>query len=475
MHVIDYFVFGTYFIGVLWVGFYFYRKNESNDDYFVGGRSIHASHVGLSIAATDVGGGFSIGLGGLGFTMGLAGSWLLFTGLIGAWIAAVLTVPRLKKLDMKIGMLTFPDFLSYKYNPLIGTLAAVISGIGYIGFTSGQILAGGKLAAGSIFSTVTWTDPLLLALILMAFVIVIYTALGGLKAVIYTDTIQWIILLSGLLFLGLPFAYFKLGGWEKIYQALPRSHFSLLEVSWITLLNWAIAIIPIWFIAMTLYQRVFACRDEKQAKKAFFIAGVFEYPLMAFSGVTLGMLGRVAFPLADAETALPMLLNEVLPIGITGFVLAAYFSAVMSTADSCLMAASGNFVNDLFSKGKLKKIIEKHLLKVSQVTTLLLGVFAFMLASSFTSVLDIVLQSYSFMVSGLLVPTLFAYFTKNPSSKAAFISMITGGSLTLSLIFLKTQLPLGLDPTIFGIIASLFFYLITWYFEKKIIYVRQNR
>jgi SSS family solute:Na+ symporter len=62
MHVIDYFVFGTYFIGVLWVGFYFYRKNESNDDYFVGGRSIHASHVGLSIAATDVGGGFSIGL-----------------------------------------------------------------------------------------------------------------------------------------------------------------------------------------------------------------------------------------------------------------------------------------------------------------------------------------------------------------------------------------------------------------------------
>ena len=130
MHIIDYFVFGIYFVGVLWVGLYFFQKNESSEDYFVGGRSIKASHVGLSIAATDVGGGFSIGLGGLGFTMGIAGSWLLFTGLVGAWVAAVLTVPKLKRLDMKIGMLTFPDFLKHKYNPLIGSLAAILSGIG---------------------------------------------------------------------------------------------------------------------------------------------------------------------------------------------------------------------------------------------------------------------------------------------------------------------------------------------------------
>jgi SSS family solute:Na+ symporter len=468
MHVVDYFVFGIYFIGVLWVGFYFYRKNESKEDYFVGGRSIHASHVGLSIAATDVGGGFSIGLGGLGFTMGLAGSWLLFTGLVGAWLAAVLTVPRLKRLDMKLGMLTFPDFLSHKYNPVIGTMAAVISGVGYVGFTSGQILAGGKLAAGSIFSTVTWIDPLLLALILMAIVIVIYTALGGLKAVIYTDTIQWIILLSGLLFLGLPFAYFKLGGWESIMASLPESHFSLLNVSLITVVNWAIAIIPIWFIAMTLYQRVFACKDVKQAKKAFFIAGIFEYPLMAFAGVILGMLGRVAFPLADAETALPMLLNEVLPIGISGFVLAAYFSAVMSTADSCLMAASGNLVNDIFGKGLAK---HRQLMMFSQLTTLLLGIIAFFLASWFTSVLTIVLQSYAFMVSGLLVPTLFAYFSKSPSSKAAFISMVSGGCLTIGLISTKVKLPYGLDATIFGILASFSLYIITQFIERKLIHV----
>ncbi len=466
MHITDYVVFSIYFFAVLWVGYYFFRRNKDEEDYFVGGRNIHASHVGLSIAATDVGGGFSIGLGGLGFAMGISGSWLLFTGLVGAWIAAVLTVPKLKKLDNSIGMLTFPDFLAYKYNSAVGTVAAIISGIGYVGFTSGQILAGGKLAAGSIFSGITWIDPLVLALILMAFVIVIYTTLGGLKAVIYTDTIQWIVLLSGLLFLGIPFAYYALGGWEAIRSALPDSHFNLFNISWVQFINWCLAIIPVWFIAMTLYQRVYACRDEKQARKAFLIAGIFEYPMMAFTGVALGMLARVAFPTADAETALPMLLSHVLPIGIAGFVLAAYFSAVMSTADSCLMAASGNLVNDIMKK--LMPSSGKNMLRLSQWATFILGGLAFVLAMSFTSVLEIILKSYSFMVSGLFAPTIIAYFSRNANPKAALSSMIGGGSVTLLLDFAGMMLPFGLEPTIFGITASFLIYLIVNLSVKRI-------
>ena len=83
------------------MGFIFIRKNKNKEDYYVGGRNIPASHVGMSIVATDVGGGFSIGLGGLGFVMGISGSWLLFTGLVGAWLAAVLIIPRIKKIRCK--------------------------------------------------------------------------------------------------------------------------------------------------------------------------------------------------------------------------------------------------------------------------------------------------------------------------------------------------------------------------------------
>ena len=86
MSPIDYAIFALYMIIILDVGYYLHRKNNTSEDYYVGGRSISPIHIGLSIAATDVGGGFSIGLGGLGYAMGLSGSWLLVTGLLGAWL-----------------------------------------------------------------------------------------------------------------------------------------------------------------------------------------------------------------------------------------------------------------------------------------------------------------------------------------------------------------------------------------------------
>jgi len=461
LHLLDYVIFGAYFLGVLGVGVYFFFKNESGEDYFVGGRSISSFHVGLSIVATDVGGGFSIGLGGLGFVMGISGSWLLFTGLVGAWLAAIFTVPKLKKLDMASGYLTYPDFLKAKYGNKVAMFAAVISGIGYLGFTGGQILAGAKLAAGSVFADITSFDPLSFSLFVIAAVILLYTVLGGIKAVIYTDTVQWIVLLFGLMFLGFPFAYYKLGGWEVISQALPASHFSLTNVSVTTLINWSFTIIPIWFIAMTLYQRVYASPNVKEAKRAFFIAGVFEYPFMAFVGVGLGMLARVAFPESDSEMALPLMLNHVLPIGISGFLLASYFSAVMSTADSCLIASSGNFTNDIIVRFFKTKLSDKAVVRLSQLITLIVGGLALLLASSFQSVLDIVLHAYGFMVSGLLVPTLVAYFSMKTDATAATVSMMGGGGFTLITIFAKISLPLGLDPTVYGLtLSALLYYLV---------------
>ena len=96
MSWIDLSIFCTYLIAMLAVGVYFMRRNKATDDYFVGGRKLSSLHIGLSVVATDVGGGFSIGLGGLGLIMGLSGSWLLVTGLIGAWLSGVLLIPNYK-------------------------------------------------------------------------------------------------------------------------------------------------------------------------------------------------------------------------------------------------------------------------------------------------------------------------------------------------------------------------------------------
>ena len=452
---------------MLGVGFYFMRKNNSTDDYYVGGRKLNSLHIGLSVVATDVGGGFSIGLGGLGFAIGLSGSWLLFTGLLGAWLSGVLLIPRISDLARRKRFLSFPQFLGYIFDKRVALVAGIISAIGYIGFTSSQILAGAKLAS-STFPSLTLTQ----ALLVMGIVAVVYTVIGGLKAVIYTDTVQWIVLMTGLIFVGLPFSYFKLGGIEGIKSTLDPSFLSLTSISWQQIVNWMFTIIPIWFIGMTLYQRIYAAKDTKTAQKGWFIAGLFEYPIMAFVGVLLGMFSRVAleqgilegytFSNLDAEMGLPILLRTILPVGFLGIVLSAYFSAIMSTADSCLMAASGNILTDV-----LKKHNSKKGLRYSQVLTLLIGVLALLLALKMTNVLELMLHSYSFMVSGMFFPVVIALFSKKPNSLAALVAMLTGGSITLGLIVLGSALPLGLDANIFGILLSVISYYIIDFLRNK--------
>ena len=451
---------------MLSVGIYFLRKNNSTEDYYVGGRKLSSFHIGLSVVATDVGGGFSIGLGGLGFTMGLSGSWLLFTGLLGAWLSSVLLIPKVSHLAKKKGFLSFPQFLEHVFNKRVALLAGIISAIGYLGFTSSQILAGAKLAS-STFPALTLNH----AMMIMGIVAVIYTVIGGIKAVIYTDTIQWIVLMSGLLLFGLPIAFIKIGGIDSIRNTLDPSFLSLNNIRWQVFVNWIITIIPIWFIGMTLYQRIYAAKDTRTAQKAWFIAGLFEYPVMAFIGVTLGMFSRVALDNGilsgysienfDAEMGLPVLLKTILPVGILGIVLSAYFSAIMSTADSCLMAASGNILTDV-----LKKHNSKNGLLYSQILTLIIGILALLIALKMTSVLDMMLHSYSFMVSGMFIPVLAALFIKKPSSLAALSSMLVGGGTTLTLIISNIDLPFGLDANIFGITASIITYYLSNGFER---------
>lgn len=466
MYWIDIAIFIVYFIVLLGIGFYFSTKNKSEEDYYIAGGKIKSGFVSLSVVATDVGGGFSIGLGGVGFTMGLSGSWLLFTGLIGAWISAVTLIPLVYKWQKKRGahFLTMPQVFGFLYNRKVAIVAAIIVIIGYTGFTSSQLLAGAKLTAATFPSI--GMDKMLL---IMGAIAVIYTMLGGIKAVIYTDVVQWIILLGGLMFVAIPLTYIALGGYNGIMPYLSEDMLSLTSnMTWQLAVNWSVTIIPIWFVGMTLYQRIFACKDQKSAQKAWYIAGILEWPFMAFTGVVLGMLSNVAIQkgivpidgdfLLDSEMGLPLLIKNILPVGFTGIVMAAYFSAVLSTADSCLMAASGSLVGDLIPQHKKN---EKTIVRFSQIATLIIGLLAILLATTMENVLSLMLYAYAFMVSGLLIPIVMAMILKKKHPLAALLSMIAGGGITITLIIGKFALPYGLDANVFGLSASLLVYLVT--------------
>ena len=309
---------------------------------------------------------------------------------------------------------------------------------------------------------------------IMGAIAVLYTMLGGMKAVIYTDTVQWIVLLAGLMLVAIPTAYIKLGGSAGIMPYLTDEMLSLKNISWQQIVNWSVTIIPIWFVGMTLYQRFFACKDEKTAKKAWYFAGVLEWPMMAFTGVILGMLANVAIQknlvpveggvLQDVELGLPLLIKNILPIGLTGIVMAAYFSAVLSTADSCLMAGSGNVGGDLVPPHK--KQSSRSIVRISKIATLLIGLLAILLASTMENVLSLMLYAYAFMVSGLLVPVLAAIVFKKRHPFPALCSMIVGGGVSIGLIIANIELPYGLDANVFGLTAAVVVYALVEVMRK---------
>jgi SSS family solute:Na+ symporter len=136
--------------------------------------------------------------------------------------------------------------------------------------------------------------------------------------------------------------------------------------------------------------------------------------------------------------------------------MSAYFSAILSTADSCLMACSGNVVADLMGR----KDERPSTLRLAQVMTAILGAVSLLLAARMTSVLDLMLLSYAFMVSGLFVPVLAILLPVPRNALAATASILVGGSVTAGLVVSKATLPGGLDANVFGLSSSALTYLL---------------
>ena len=209
-------------------------------------------------------------------------------------------------------------------------MAAVVIGLALFSFVCGQVIAGGKLLQ------VTLDLDLTVAILVAGAVILAYTAMGGLKAVIYTDVFQMVVLLIGILFLMVPIGLYKIGGWSALvthFNAVDTSGtlLSFTAVGWKQLVGWFLAIFPVWFISIAAMQRIVAVRDEKTATRAFLLTGVpIEWPLFAIGSTLVGLFARMLLPdLADPELATPMMIMTLLPAGLAGFVIAAYIAAVM--------------------------------------------------------------------------------------------------------------------------------------------------
>ena len=173
-----------------------------------------------------------------------------------------------------------------------------------------------------------------LAVLLSGVIILAYTAMGGLKAVIYTDVFQMLVLLVGVIFIAVPIGLMQVGGWSGLSAHLAASPdtAALMDwgaVGWRQAVGWFFAVFPVWFISIAGMQRIVAARDETTARRGFFLTGVpIEWPLFAIGSTLVGMMARMLFPdLQDAELATPTMIVELLPAGLAGVVIAACLAA----------------------------------------------------------------------------------------------------------------------------------------------------
>ncbi len=457
LHFLDYGAMGIYFFILFLVGYFTMKskkQGQETESFLAADRNMNLFQTTCTTSAGDLGGAFSIGMGGLGFLIGFSASWMIAMSALSIVLASFFMVPRVKRWADKTKGLTTGDLFETRYDKKTGTVAAIVIGLAWSAFVGGQIMAGGKLLQATMNLDIT------VATLIIGFIIVAYTAMGGLKAVIYTDVFQMVVLMIGILFVLVPIGLVKVGGLQNMIDTLNSNPETATLTDWTaagwkTILGWFFSLIPIWFIAIVGIQRIVAARDVKTAQRAFLITGIpIEWPLFAIGSTLVGMIARILIPdLADPEMATPMMILTLLPIGLGGLVIASYIATVMSTADSCLIGPVAIFTNDIYRKYINTNATDLQLIKVARIATVVLGAFTIGCAFLVPNVLDLILYAYTIGAAGIFFPMLGLLFWKRATSTGAFWSIILGG--TSAVIWTSVGEPYGFASSYIGWAISL--------------------
>ncbi|MEK9750445.1 MAG: sodium:solute symporter [Flavobacteriaceae bacterium] len=470
---IDFAVIGLYFILIFAIAAYVTKKERASSSaqgYFLGGRDLGWFAIGASLFASNIGSEHLIGLSGSGargafpeaqFEI-LASLILLLLG----WIF----VP----FYLKSGVFTMPEFLERRYNKGARVYLSVVSIISYVLTKISFTIFAGALVFEVLLGIPFWTGALITVLATG-----IYTALGGLKAVIYTDMVQAVIFIIG----GILATYFGLqaiGGWSNVTLAIQEnapdadtfmSLWRNKEYPWTGVLLGA-PILGIWYWCTDQYivQRVLSAKDISTARKGtifgsllkllplfiFIFPGIIAY---ALSVTTYPDLFTVTNPITGevrttTDAALPALILRVLPVGVRGLVVAGFLAALMSSLSSVFNSTSTLFTFDFYKRWR-PNATEKQLVLVGRLATVVLVIVGlawipFMRQLTEGGGIYRYLQSVQAYVSPPIAAAfLLGIFYKKINSKGALAALWTGfvlGMARLVLEYLTQESGLALNP-----------------------------
>ena len=438
--VLDLAVIVVYFVLILGAGYWGLRRARTADDFLVAGRRLGGFMYTGALAAVVLGGASTIGGVGLGYDYGISGMWLVVWIGFGVIALGVLLSTRLSRL----GLYTVSEMLELRYGTATRLVSAVI-----IAAYALMIAVTSTIAIGTVLGVVLGLSPAT-AILFAGGVVVVYTAAGGMWSITLTDVAQFVIMTVGIFFALLPVVVWKAGGFGGMADALPPSYFDVGAIGGQTIFTYFLLFFFGLMIGQDIWQRVFTARNPRVARLGSVAAGVYCL-LYGVAGALVGAAAKVLLPdLAVSDNAFARITTDVLPVGISGLVLAAAMAAVMSTASAGLIASSTIVATDLygaFAPGNHNRVL------ANRVATVVLGLATLGISVAVSDVVGALTVAYDLLTGALFVPIVGALFWRRATAVGALASIVVSSIVVV--VLLVTEGLLSNDPIIYGMGTSL--------------------
>ena len=429
---LDLTVAAIYILAVMCIGLWVGRKKQDAEGYFLGGRGAIWPVIGFSLMAANLSGTSYVGIAGAGYSNGIA-VWNY------EWIAAIVLLffaVFILPFYLRAKLSTMPEFLERRYDRRARKVFSVFSV-----FTAMLIDSAGALFAGALTLSLLFPDmPLWSLIATIAFLAGVYVILGGLQAVMITDTIQGVLLLVvGAIIFFLVFS--ELGSWQAVQEAAPEGGFTVAPPAdddffpWPGIFTGALWLgFYYWTTNHMVVQKVLAAKSIDHGRWGALFAGFMQLPFL-FLLVLPGVMGRAIYPeLEEQDQIWPALVFDYMPVGIRGLALAALIAALMSTIDSVLNGSASLVVND-FVKERKKDWSDKQFLVLSRVLVGLFMIVAALWAPLIGSFEGLVAYFQSFLgyiTMPVVVVFLGGLFWARPGRHVAFWTLVIGVPLGLA-------------------------------------------
>ncbi len=411
--MLDIAIFVVYIGLVLGIGRYWSKRIKSTEDFHLCGRELGKVPAALSLAATEFSGSGLIGGAGLAYAIGISGIFWNY-GAIPAYIfIGFFVAPRLRKLRLN----TIPEYIGTAFGVETERLAAILQIIEAVAFVAVQILVSAILLA-ALFDIGTAE-----ASIIITAAFAIYTMMGGLWAVVWTDALQYVVLMTGII-VAVVLTWIAVGGIDGMRADLPESYFSPTELGLWTPLAWACLALYSYGVDQAYMQRALAAKDPATARFAYLFTAC-NYVVFGACVAFLGMAAAALLPgLESQDEALPELIAQVLPEGVRSLILTAILAATMSTSSSFLAAASSLAVQDLYEPIFGKHATDKQQIFHSRVITAIFAAAALATSLVFPGVVSLVVFATLISPAAIFVPFILSIFWKNTPRHAGFYAVI---------------------------------------------------